>query len=74
MTGTEATLAATFCPHEEHPRAQLAGPLVIVYVDGAGRLRVPIDLDGLQSWLCRGEEHTSPPRQIDTRGVTGRRR
>jgi hypothetical protein len=74
MTGTEVTLPATFCPDGEHPRVQLAAALVLGYVDGAGRLHVSIDLDGVQWWLCRGEEHTSPPLQIDTRGVTIRRR
>jgi hypothetical protein len=74
MTGTEATLPVTFCPHEEHPRVQLAAALVLGYVDGAGRLRVPTDLDRLQWWFCRGDEHVSLPLQIDMQGVTVWRR
>jgi hypothetical protein len=74
MTGTEVTLAVTFCPDGEHPRVQLPTALVLGYVDGAGRLRVSIDLDRLQWWFCRGDEHVSLPLQIDMQGVAVWRR
>jgi hypothetical protein len=74
MTGTEATLPATFRPDEDHPCVQLAAALVFGYVDGAAQLRVPIDLDRVQSRLCRGDEHTSLPLQIDMQGASVRQR